>query len=56
MLISIGYKREDIVGKISDPLEWEDGMDIEKYKTIAQTELEKEEYRSFLDSIGMRYL
>ncbi len=60
MLISIGYKKEDIIyiKKISDPLEWNEDMiwNEESYKKIARTELEDKKYRIFLDSIGMKYL
>lgn len=56
MLVSIGYKRGDIVEKVSNLLEWEDCKNADEYKKLAQTELEKEEYRNFLNSIGMEYL
>ena len=56
--MSVGYKRGDIVfaEMLEDPLEWEESMDEEEYKIITQTELEKDEYKEFLDSIGMYYL
>ena len=54
MLVSIGYRGEDIVQNVA--LDWSEGMDVEVYKTTARTELEKEVYQSFLDSIGMKFL
>jgi hypothetical protein len=56
MLVSLGYKQEDILEKASDPLEWSKEMDVEIYKKTARTELEKEEHKIFLDSIGMKFL
>ncbi len=56
MLVSIGYKRENILEKIPDLLEWNKEIDEETYKKTARTELEKEEHKTFLDSIGMKYL
>ena len=54
MLVSIGYRGEDIVQNVA--LDWSEGMDVEVYKTTARTELEKGTYKSFLDSIGMQFL
>jgi hypothetical protein len=56
MLVSLGYTKDDIIEKLADPLEWKEQMDKEAYKKTARTELEKNEYKYFLDSIGMIYL
>ena len=58
MLVSVGYKEENIeyIEGVEDSLELTEEMDEEEYKILVRTELEKEEYREFFDSIGMHYL
>ena len=56
MLVSVGYNVKDIELPEEDPLGWSENMNIDSYRIRARTELEKEEYREFFDSIGMHYL
>ncbi|OIP51986.1 hypothetical protein AUK10_04225 [Candidatus Gracilibacteria bacterium CG2_30_37_12] len=54
MLVSVGYREEDI--QIQTDLEWREGTNEDLYTETARKELEKEEYKEFLEFIGMRYL
>ena len=58
MLVSLGYQENDIfyIERVEDTLEWKEGMDEEEYKRMARAELESDDNKLFLDSIGMNYL
>lgn len=58
MLVSVGYREGDIQYREqkADYLDWKEYIDEDLHKETVRKELEKKEYTTFFEFIGMKYL